>query len=267
MRNLRFDDKGTREERRKMGKLAAVREFFDAFVKNCQNCYTLSEFVTIDEMLVAFRGRCSWIQYTSIPSKPAKYGVKMFAMCDAKPFYSSNLEVYVGKQPPGPFDVSNTPMEIVKRLVNSIEKTNRNLTTDNWYTSLPLAYYLFEKNITTLGTLKKYKKEIPPEFQPNKKNIPGSCIYGFQKNMTLLSYSTMKNKSVILISTMHDNEEIDEETKRPRIIVDYNATKCGVDIVDKMCATYSVSRITRRWPMIIFFACLNIAGINAQVIL
>ncbi|XP_066249572.1 piggyBac transposable element-derived protein 4-like [Euwallacea similis] len=43
---------------------------------------TMSEYVTIDEMLHPFHGRCSRIQY--IPSKPAKYGIKVFAMCDAK---------------------------------------------------------------------------------------------------------------------------------------------------------------------------------------
>lgn len=66
---------------------------------------------------------------------------------------------------------------------------------------------------------------------------------------------------------MHDNEEMDKETGKPAIIADYNANKSGVDIVDKMSATYSVSRMTRRWPMVIFFSLLNIAGINAQVIL
>ena len=48
--------------------------------------------------------------------------------------------------------------------------------------------------------------------------------------------------------------------------MDYNATKGGVDTVDKMCSTYSISRITRRWPCAVFFSLMNIAGINAQVL-
>ena len=137
---LRFDDKNTRGKRRKVDKLAAIREFFQAFVNNCKLSFNLSEYTTIDEMLHPFRGRCSFIQY--IPSKLAKYGVKMFALCDAKSFYTSNLEIYCGKQPDGPFSASNTPTDIVKRLVTPIENTNRNLTIDNWYTSVPLADYL-----------------------------------------------------------------------------------------------------------------------------
>lgn len=80
----------------------------------------MSEFTTTDEMLHPFRGRCQWIQY--IPSKPAKYGIKMYALCDAKYFYMSNLEVYCGKQPEGPYHNSNSLMDIVKRLITDIEK-------------------------------------------------------------------------------------------------------------------------------------------------
>ena len=75
----------------------------------------------------------------------------MFALCDAKSFYTSNLEIYCGKKPDGPFSASNTPTDIVKRLVTPIENTNRNLTIDNWYTSVPLADYLLTKRITVLG--------------------------------------------------------------------------------------------------------------------
>ena len=79
---IRFDDRTTRSQRKETDKLAAIRYILDEFVQNCKNIYCLSEFLTIDETLVPFRGRCSFIQY--IPSKPAKYGIKIFALCDAK---------------------------------------------------------------------------------------------------------------------------------------------------------------------------------------
>lgn len=61
LRSLRLDDVTDRKDREKTDKLAAVREFQSDFVKNCQNSYSVGEFVTIDEMLVAFRGRCGFI--------------------------------------------------------------------------------------------------------------------------------------------------------------------------------------------------------------
>nr|XP_022907230.1 piggyBac transposable element-derived protein 4-like [Onthophagus taurus] len=264
LRSLRFDDKSTRNERKKTDKLAPIRSILDSFVNNCKNSYNVSEYVTIDEMLHSFRGRCSFVQY--IPSKPAKYGIKIFAMCDAKSFYTSNFEVYCGQQPNGIYKVSNSPIDIVKRLITPIENSGRNLTTDNWYSSLTLAKYLLEKKITFIGTLRKNKREIPPEFLPNKNRQPQSSLFGFQQDTALVSYVPRKNKAVILLSTMHDLPEVDEESHKPEIILSYNQTKGAVDTVDKMCAAYSISRVTRRWPLALFFTLLNIAGINSQIL-
>ena len=36
--------------------------------------------------------------------------------------------------------------------------------------------------------------------------------------------------------------------------------------MDKLCATYSVSRNTNRWPMVVFYTMLNVGAINAQIV-
>lgn len=190
LRCLRFDEKQTRVERRKYDKLAAIRSILDLFIINCKSAYSLGEFITIDEKLQAFRGRCSFVQY--IPNKPAKYGIKMFALCDARTFYTGNLEVYCGKQPEGQYMQSNSPTDIVNRLIRHLEGSSRNLTTDNWYTSYPLALSLLERKITILGTMRKNKREIPVEFLPHKTRAVTSSLYGFQKEATLVSFVPKK---------------------------------------------------------------------------
>ena len=37
-------------------------------------------------------------------------------------------------------------------------------------------------------------------------------------------------------------------------------------MVYQQCGTYSVARATTRWPLVIFFSLMDLAGINAQVI-
>ena len=241
--------------------------FFSSFVNNCQKAYTVGEYCTIDEKLKAFRGKCHFRQY--IPSKPNKYGITIFALVDSRIFYTANLEVYCGKQPHGPLEVSNKPSDVVKRLSSVISGTGRNITLDNWFTSLELANDLYQKNITLVGTLRKNKAEIPPGFTVTKNREIGSSLFGFHKNSTLVSYAPKKNKIVLVLSTMHHDSNIDSSTgekKKPEMITFYNATKSGVDTVDQLCSTYDVARKTNRWPMVIFYSMLNVAGINAQII-
>ena len=54
----------------------------------------------MDEQLVNYRGRCPFKVY--IPSKPGKYGVKVWAACDAKNGYVCNAQIYSGKSGPTP---------------------------------------------------------------------------------------------------------------------------------------------------------------------
>lgn len=156
LRSIRFDDINTRAERNAFDKLAPIREILLSFSTNSQSSFNLGEYVTIDEILVAFRGRCSFIQYMA--QKPAKYGLKIYALCDARMFYTYDLDVYCGKQNSGPNIISNKPYDVVVRLVKSIQGTNRNVTTDNYFTSYLLAEYLLSVRLTFLGTMKKNKK-------------------------------------------------------------------------------------------------------------
>ena len=106
------------------------------FVENCKKNCTLSEFVTIDEMLVAFRGRAPFREYIS--SKPTKYEIKIHAMGDTKTFFVCNMKIYVGLQPEGPCKADkeyNSSNAVVTRLTSQISRSARNVTFDNWYTS------------------------------------------------------------------------------------------------------------------------------------
>lgn len=264
LRVIRLDDKATREERRKTDKLAAIRPFLDAFVRNCKSAYCLGEFITIDEMLAAFRGRCCFIQY--MPKKPAKYGVKIFILCDSKTYFVGYIEVYCGEHPEGPYRKSNATKDLVLRLLDHIKGTKRTLTCDNWFVSYELAQSLLEQKIALVGTLKKNKVQIPNEFLPNKSRPIGSSLFGFQKQISITSYVPKMNKSVILVSTMHDKNLVNSDTNKPEVIHFYNSNKGGVDTVDQLCSSYSVSRRSRRWPLCVFFQLLNIGGVNAQIL-
>lgn len=135
LRCLRFDNEHNREQRKSVDNIAAVREIFEMFEPTV--------YLTIDKQLVAFRG--------NMPSKPAKYRIIIFVMASTTNFYVTNLEGYIGKEPNGPFRRSNKTSDLVLRLVQPISGTNRNITCDNWFTSVPLAIKIREEeNVTIL---------------------------------------------------------------------------------------------------------------------
>ncbi|KAJ8966834.1 hypothetical protein NQ314_003277 [Rhamnusium bicolor] len=115
-----------------------------------------------------------------------------------------------------------------------------------------------------IGTLKQNKPQIPQEFKPNKKRPVKSALFGHNQDKTICSYVQRKNRAVLLLSTMHQDQKLSGENDIPDMIIDYNNTKAGVDALDQLCAN---SRRTRRWPMVIFYAILNITGVIALIIL
>lgn len=261
---LRFDNEDTRKERVKENKLAAISDVFEEFVQNSKNCYSPGPYTTVDEMLTPFRGRCAFRMY--MPNKPARYGIKIQILADSKTHYMLNCEVYTGKSLKKNESKFSNPTDVVLRLIEPIVGTNRNVTGDNWYTSLELMEELRKRKLTYVGTVKKNKRFIPPQFLPSKEREPETSIFGFTSNDTIVSYVPKKRKAVILTSSMHNQKSIDASTKKPEIILFYNSTKSGVDSLDQKCANYSTSRRTRRWPMVLFYMMLNVSGINSRVL-
>ena len=100
---------------------------------------------------MAFCGRCPFRQY--IPSKPAKYGIKIWwCCCDAETSYPLKGEVYLGKQPDQLREVGQGA-HVVKELVAPWYRSGRNVTADNFFSSIPLAEDLLENGLTYVGTI------------------------------------------------------------------------------------------------------------------
>ena len=79
LRVLRFDNANARRSNRSADKFQPIRYVFEEWDLNLRNDYTPRPHMTVDEQLVCFRGRCPFRQY--IPSKPGKYGIKVWAIC------------------------------------------------------------------------------------------------------------------------------------------------------------------------------------------
>ncbi|GFS26369.1 PiggyBac transposable element-derived protein 4 [Elysia marginata] len=68
------------------------------------------------------------------------------------------------------------------------------------------------------------------------------------------------------MSTMHHDDSFDIESRKPEMVMSYNATKGGVDSMDQMCHALTTKRKTNRWPMLLFYNLLDLASIASLVI-
>jgi hypothetical protein len=252
---LRFDDKTSRKEKLKSDKIPHIRELLNLWTPTLRHNFLPFENVTVDEQLFPFRGRCGFKQY--IPTKPrGKFGLKSWILADQKTSFCCNFELYTGK-PPGGVAEKEQGNRVVLSLVDYLgKKSGRNVTCDNFFTSIGLAEKLLERNITLIGTIRKNRAEIPREFLPGPLGDRPlfSSIYGFTSEFTLVSYVCRPRKCVILLSSLHhDTSEDDSLECKPEIVKAYNATKAGVDTLDQLVGTYSVRRKTNRWTMALFY--------------
>lgn len=266
IRFLRFDEKSSRAQRIPADKFALISEIWNKFVENCLRCYRPCENITVDEQLLPSKARCKFTQF--MPNKPDKYGLKFWIAADVESKYICNAFPYLGKEEGRP---DNQPLGeyVVLRLMGPFLNQGRNVTTDNFFTSLELAKKLEQKKTSLVGTMNKIRREIPNCLKKNSSDLHSTTILKKtdKPECTLTVYQGKKNKNVIILSTLHPEVAVSKEgKKKPETVTFYNATKYGVDIVDQMIRKYSTKVACRRWPMHVFYNILDMAAINAWII-
>ena len=119
---LRFDDPRRRD---KEDPLAPIRAIFEHFICRLRQFYVADLMLTIDEQLLEFRGRVKFKQYIS--SKPGKFGIKVFWLCDADSYYMLNGFIYIGV---GTMEAGErvTSHGVTMRLMRPFLNTGRHLT-------------------------------------------------------------------------------------------------------------------------------------------
>ena len=76
-------------------KLNKIWPVLDIITKKCSSLYIPERDVTIDKSLMLYKGRLSWKQY--LPLKRARFGIKLFCLCESKSGYLFSMIIYTGK--------------------------------------------------------------------------------------------------------------------------------------------------------------------------
>ena len=244
-------------------KLAAFRDIWLMFTSQLPKFFVPGSDLCVHEQLVAYRGRCSFRQY--IPSKPAKYGMKIWWCCDCTTSYPLTAEIYLGKQKNAERERSGKEL-VVKTLTRPWHKSGRNVVGNNFFSSVELAEDLLSDGMMYVGTLRSNKPHVPEMMKASRKREEHSSLFGYHDQFTLASYVPKQGRAVLLLSTLHHDSAVSGPDKKLDAILHYNTTKSGVDNTDHLATVHMSRHKTSRWPMSLFFNMLDIGGIAAFIV-
>ena len=98
MRFLHLNDSEAQPQRGNPGfdKLYKVRPLLDMVLENFKACYQPGQHISIDETMISYKGRLSFVQY--LPKKPHKCGLKAWVLADSTNGYTWEWRLYTGKE-------------------------------------------------------------------------------------------------------------------------------------------------------------------------
>lgn len=273
MRMLHFNDNQIPNQN---DKLVKIRPFLTLLKNNIQSVYSVGENMVIDESMIAWRGRLGFRQY--IPGKKHKFGVKVFKLCTENG-YTYDFEIYSGREVNTVTATGSVGEKIVMKLTNSLLNAGRTLYTDNFYTSCVLARVLLKNKTHLIGTLRKNRKHLPKDVVGAK--LKKNEIVGKQCEDGIVVLKWKDKRDVLMLSTCHglEQEQIQTRNKRtspnntftprmkPKVIIDYNTGKCGIDKSDQMASYACVNRRGVKWFRKVALELITgIAMVNACII-
>ena len=135
-------------------KLGKIRPVVDHLLERFRTVYNPHQEASIDEAMVAFKGRSSMKQY--VPKKPVKRGFKVWVRADAVNGYVSEFDIYTGKVPgEREFGLGGN---VAKRLTRNITGPRHVIYCDNFFTSATLFDDLLNDKIYACGTYNYTRK-------------------------------------------------------------------------------------------------------------
>ena len=118
-------------------------------------------------------------------------------VCDCATKYKMNVKVYLGDENNEVArGLASDDVCTLAQPISGQYRGGRNVTTDNFFTSVDLANQLKNKKMTLVGTMKQNKREIPQKFKPARQRDENLSIFGFTTVLTFVSFVPKKKISI-----------------------------------------------------------------------
>ena len=254
-------------------KLGKIRPVIDHLSEQFLSAYNPHQQVSIDEAMVAFKGRSSMKQY--IPKKPIKRGFKAWVRADAVTGYVSEFDIYTGKVPgERQFGLGGN---VVKRLTRKITGKNHVVYCDNFFTSASLFSDLLKDKIYSCGTYNRTRKCYPQSLKATAKSgLKNRGDYMYRQCGNLLVSLWQDTKTLSCLSTNECPSEVTARRRQkdgthaeipcPLAIKVYNKFMGGVDKNDQLRRYYSIRTKSRKCYKYLFWFLFDVAIVNSFIL-
>ena len=190
------------------------------------------DYIVIDQTYPT-RGVILFTTYSK--DRPAKYGLNFRTLDSSRRPCIYYIVPYSEK----PVEVTESHIKdmltLVKRIVEGYEQhgyslKGTNISMDRYYTSIPQAEWLYDKNITYIGTLNSNRKGLPKEIKETKGREENSWIScKSDKGEVTLNLYVMKAKSsgmrnVLLLQTTNPAHYVTQDDKKGLLVTRYMTT-------------------------------------------
>ena len=266
---LHFSNSAT-ELQRGEDRLYWVCSVLSKVLENIQKAYEPSQNLSIDEGMIAFKGRLSFRQY--MPAKPTKYGIKVWMAADSQNGYVSNFSVYLGKEADVP-RLNGLGYDVVTKMARPFLKMHRDVFFDNFFTSTKLMEDLLAQDTYACGTVRSNHKDLPPcaknKLQQGEKVSAqrGELVFTKwhdKRDISFLSTNMLPSEAPRIVQRRKNGRNINSE--KPRVADIYTANMGGADRADQLHSFYFAGYSSRKWYRYIFWFLFNLSVCNGFIL-
>ena len=251
-----------------------IRPLIDILINKWQAVYYPEQNLSVDESIVAYKGRASMIQYN--PQKPHKWGIKAWVLSESKTGYMYNWEMYRGRAGRTEHGLSKT---VVLNITRPVYGQKHHIYMDNFFSSPDLYETLADNQLGACGTLQANRVGVPNRIKEVQKKPKREDPPVFVRDGKQLFIAWQDKKCVNVITTVHNDETFQRTVRcrdaennfqriitKPKAIELYNQNMGGVDLADQKLQVYlNVHRTVKWWKKVAIYL-LEASFVNSYII-
>ena len=250
--------------------LFKVRAILLSIRENILAVYEPSKNISIDEGMIAYKGRLSFRQY--MPTKPTKYGIKVWMATDSDNGYVANFCVYLGSER-NEGRKNSLSYDVVKSMASPFLHKHRHTYFDNFFTGIGIMDYLLARNTYACGTVWVNRKGLLPCVK--KKLKQGEMVkdqhghllftkWHDKRDVAFLSTNISPTAPTRPVQCKKKGHEI--KIQKPLLADTYTANMEGVDRADQLRTFYFAGWQCRKWYKYIFWFLFNLSICSSFVL-